>query len=353
MPVPHGPIHADREAGAASADERIELVCPAGNLPSLKAAVDHGADAVYIGLRNDTNARHFAGLNFDERAAAAGIEYARRRGRKIYLAINTYARPGGWPRWRAAVDTGALLGVDALIVADIALMDYVRQHHPGLALHLSVQGSATNHEALSFYHERFGIRRAVLPRVLSLAQVARLALRSPVPLEVFGFGSLCIMAEGRCHLSSYLTGDSPNMSGVCSPAWAVRWQEDEQGLEARLNGILIDRFAAGEHAGYPTLCKGRFEVEGRIGHALEEPTSLNTLAILPALRKAGIRAVKIEGRQRGAAYAGKVARVWRQALDALDAQPDGFRAQAQWMQVLSELSEGSQTTLGAYHRPWQ
>lgn len=336
-----------------SADDRIELVCPAGNLPSLKAAVDHGADAVYIGLRDDTNARHFSGLNFDEKSAAAGVEYVRSHGRRIYLAINTYARPGGWSRWRAAADTGGALGVDALIVADIALLDYASQHHPGVALHLSVQGSATNYEALSFYHERFGIRRAVLPRVLSLAQVARLAQRSPVPLEVFGFGSLCIMAEGRCHLSSYLTGDSPNMSGVCSPAWAVRWDEVEQGLEARLNDVLIDRFAAGERAGYPTLCKGRFEVEGRVGHALEEPTSLNTLAILPALRSAGIKAVKIEGRQRGVAYVSKVARVWRQALDALHGRPDEFRARAQWMQVLSELSEGSQTTLGAYHRPWQ
>ncbi len=82
----------------------------------------------------------------------------------------------------------------------------------------------------------------MLPRVLSLAQVRQVAAGSPVPIEVFGFGSLCIMAEGRCHLSSYITGESPNLCGVCSPAKAVRWSEDAQGLSARLSEVLIDRY---------------------------------------------------------------------------------------------------------------
>ncbi len=343
-------------AGAAppmAAAAPIELVCPAGSLPSLKAAIDHGADAVYIGFRDDTNARHFPGLNFDYAAAQQAVAYVRARGRKLFCAVNTYPEPRGWPRWCAAIDAAAALGVDAVILADIALMDYARERHPQLALHLSVQGSATNVEALRYYHQRFGIRRAVLPRVLSLAQVRALAARSPVPLEVFGFGSLCIMAEGRCHLSSYLTGDSPNRSGVCSPAWAVRWEQSGDVLESRLNGVLIDRFGDGERAGYPTLCKGRFDVGGRTLHALEEPTSLNTLELLPALRDAGICAIKIEGRQRSPAYVAQVARVWRKALDALQAQPGSFASRPEWLRALAELSEGSQTTLGAYHRPWQ
>ncbi|MFU1923943.1 U32 family peptidase, partial [Klebsiella pneumoniae] len=82
------------------------------------------------------------------------------------------------------------------------------------------------------------------------------------------FGSLCIMAEGRCHLSSYVTGESPNLCGVCSPARAVRWSEEPEGLTSRLNEVLIDRYAAGEAAGYPTLCKGRFLVNGQRFHAL-------------------------------------------------------------------------------------
>ena len=120
----------------------------------------------------------------------------------------THALP--WPRWQASVDKAAELGIDALILADIGVMDYATRQWPELRLHLSVQGSATNPEAIRFYHEHFNIRRAVLPRVLSLNQVRQVAVHSPVPLEVFGFGSLCVMVEGRCLLSSYVTGRSPN-----------------------------------------------------------------------------------------------------------------------------------------------
>jgi putative protease len=170
---------------------------------------------------------------------------------------------------------------------------------------------------------------------------------------VFAFGSLCIMAEGRCHLSSYLTGESPNLCGVCSPAKAVRWQEDADGLTSRLNGVLIDRYGKDEPAGYPTLCKGRFLVGGQRFHALEEPTSLNTLDLIPQLAAIGVTAVKIEGRQRSPAYVEQVTRVWRAALDAYASAPQNFTVQPQWRSALDSLSEGSQTTLGAYHRSWQ
>ncbi len=333
--------------------DALQLVCPAGSLPALKAAVDNGADAVYIGFRDDTNARHFAGLNFNDRRAVAGIDYAHARGRRVFVAINTYPQPGGWPRWQRAVDQAAELGVDALILADTGVMDYAAERWPGLRLHLSVQGSATNPGAIRFYHERFDIRRVVLPRVLSLKQVQQVAAHSPVPVEVFGFGSLCVMVEGRCLLSSYATGQSPNTFGACSPASAVRWEDSGRGLETRLNGVLIDCYRPGEPAAYPTLCKGRFEVDARTGYAIEEPTSLNTLELLPALLEAGVAAVKIEGRQRSPAYVAQVTRVWRQAIDACRADPQGYRPQPDWLGVLQGLSEGAQTTLGAYHRPWQ
>ena len=331
----------------------MQLVCPAGSLPALKAAVRQGADAIYVGFRDDTNARHFAGLNLDEKQLQTGLELIRKEGRKLYVAVNTYAQPGGWQRWQRAVDHAAELGVNALIAADPGVLAYACKHHPDLNLHLSVQGSATNAAALSLYQPRYNIRRAVLPRVLSLAQVRQVAEKSTVPLEVFAFGSLCIMAEGRCHLSSYLTGESPNLCGVCSPAKAVRWQEDADGLSSRLNGVLIDRYAKDEPAGYPTLCKGRFMVNGQRFHALEEPTSLNTLDLIPQLAAIGIKAVKIEGRQRSPAYVEQVTRVWRAALDAYARAPQSFSVQPQWRSALATLSEGSQTTLGAYHRSWQ
>jgi putative protease len=233
-------------------------------------------------------------------------------------------------------------------------MQYAALHHPKLRLHLSVQGSATNFDAINFYQEQFGIVRAVLPRVLSMLQVQQVIEKTPVEIEVFGFGSLCVMVEGRCALSSYVTGESPNTHGVCSPPKAVRWQETPGGLEARLNGVLIDRFAEGESAGYPTLCKGRFDVAGEESYyAIEEPTSLNTLALLPQLIKIGVRAIKIEGRQRSPAYVAQVTRVWREAIVNCVAHPHRYAAKPDWMASLDKVAEGQQHTLGAYHRPWK
>lgn len=331
----------------------MQLVCPAGSLPALKAAVRQGADAVYVGFKDDTNARHFAGLNFTDKQLENGVAYAHQHHKQLYIAVNTYAQPDGWQRWQRAVDQAADLGIDALIAADPGVLAYATQHHPQLNLHLSVQGSATNAASLEFYRERYNIKRAVLPRVLSLAQVKRVASESPVPIEVFAFGSLCIMAEGRCHLSSYLTGESPNLCGVCSPAKDVRWSNEEGELTSRLNNVLIDRYSEGESAGYPTLCKGRFMVNGQRFHALEEPTSLDTMDLIPDLVKIGVSAVKIEGRQRSPAYVEQVTRVWREALDSHRQAPERYQVKPTWRQTLAGLSEGSQTTLGAYHRAWQ
>lgn len=331
----------------------MQLVCPAGSLPALKAAVRQGADAVYVGFRDDTNARHFAGLNFNDKQLENGIAYAHQHNKHVYIAVNTYAQPEGWSRWQRAVDQAADLGIDALIVADPGVLAYASKRHPQLNLHLSVQGSATNAASLEFYRERYNIKRAVLPRVLSLAQVKRVASQTTVPIEVFAFGSLCIMAEGRCHLSSYLTGESPNLCGVCSPAKDVRWSNEDGELTSRLNNVLIDRYSEDEAAGYPTLCKGRFMVNGQRFHALEEPTSLDTMDLIPDLVEIGVSAVKIEGRQRSPAYTEQVTRVWREALDSHQRAPERFQVEPIWRQTLAGLSEGSQTTLGAYHRAWQ
>ncbi|QPF74004.1 U32 family peptidase [Roseateles sp. DAIF2] len=331
-----------------------ELVCPAGSLRALTLAIDAGADAVYLGLRNATNARNFAGLNFDTAQLREGVAYAHRRGRQVLMALNTFARADDCEPWYRAVDAAVELGADALIVGDIAVLAYAARTHPQLRLHLSVQASASSYEAIAFYRRHYGIQRAVLPRVLTLSQVGHVLRHSEVEIEVFGFGSLCVMVEGRCALSSYVTGQSPNNAGVCSPPSAVRWQEGAAGeVDARLSGILIDRYAPDEPRGYPTLCKGRFEVGGRRDYAIEEPTSLNTLAILPELTRLGVRAIKIEGRQRSPAYVEQVTRVWRQAIDAAAAAPERYRVEPAWTATLAHLAEGQQHTLGAYDRPWR
>lgn len=331
----------------------MELVCPAGNLPSLKAAVDAGANSVYIGFRDETNARHFPGLNFNDRQIAEGLDYAHAHDVRVFVAINTYPQPGNLEKWQGAVDVAADMGADALILADIGVMDYAATTWPDLNLHLSVQGSATSQDAIGFYAQHFDIKRAVLPRVLSVSQVEAIARKSPVPIETFGFGSLCVMVEGRCYLSSYVTGQGPNMYGACSPAQFVRWSDTSNGRETRLNDVLIDRIADDEKAGYPTICKGRYCVNGEVGYAIEEPTSLNTLPILADLVEIGVEAIKIEGRQRSPAYVGRVTSVFREAIDRCLANTGAYQPRQEWLATLADLSEGTQTTLGAYNRSWQ
>lgn len=331
----------------------MELLCPAGSMPAVIAALNNGADAIYVGLRDETNARHFAGLNFNGEDLQGVATKIHQQGRRLHVAINTFARPENYSKWQSAVDNAVRAGADVLILADIAVLGYAAELYPHVERHLSVQASATNAAAIDFYQCNYGVTRVVLPRVLSLQQVSALAHSCSVELEVFAFGSLCIMAEGRCYLSSYLTGESPNNSGACSPAKYVRWSEQNGKLDARLNDILIDRFEANENAGYPTLCKGRFDVQGERYHVLEEPTSLNTLSILPELHRNGISAVKIEGRQRSPAYVAQVTRVWRAAIDRVLSNPESYSVHSEWEEALAHLSEGSQTTLGAYHRHWR
>lgn len=331
----------------------VELVCPAGSMPALKAAVDNGADCVYLGFRDGTNARNFPGLGFDEQELTRGLQYAHRSSTKVYIAINTYPRPHQWQNWCNAIDRAADAGVDALILADPGLMHYTATQYPEVSIHLSVQGSATNYRAIDFYARHYSINRVVLPRVLSLAQVENVISNTDVGVEVFGFGSLCVMVEGRCILSSYATGKSPNSDGVCSPAKSVRWIETSTGRQSRLNNVLIDEYRYGEKAGYPTLCKGRFLVDRNIYYALEEPTSLNVLEILPKLLRAGVAAIKVEGRQRSPVYVAQVTKVMRAALDECLRNPETYSVNPAWMEKLDKVAEGSCHTLGAYHRSWQ
>ena len=325
-----------------------ELVCPAGTPGALRVAVEAGADVVYCGFRDETNARNFPGLNFSRDEMAAGIQYSHKHGAKAYVAINTFPQAGNAALWKRAVDDAAKLGADAVIIADIGLAAYTAKNHPGLRLHLSVQAAAANEDAICYYCDAFNVKRVVLPRVLSVPEIAALNSVIPCETEVFAFGGLCVMAEGRCLLSSYATGKSPNMNGVCSPASHVRYMQDKGGVMAsKLGEFTINRFAKGEAAGYPTLCKGRFKLNGQAGYIFEEPTSLNALSMLPDLLKSGVSALKIEGRQRGRAYIEAVVVAFRQALG------DYARGRAVKTDALINLAEGGQSTEGAYKKTWR
>ncbi len=324
---------------------RPELVCPAGTPAALRTAVDAGADAVYCGFQNATNARNFPGLNFMPDEMEDGIAYAHAHGAKVLLAANTFPPAGQTDLWKRTVDMASDFGVDAIIVADIGVASYAAQAHPNVRLHLSVQGGASSPEAIKFYCQAFNIKRVVLPRLLTVEEIKSLHDDIPCEIEAFVFGNIGMMAEGRCALSSYATGVSTNMDGVCSPASAVRYIEDPQrNMTAKLGDFTIDRFSCGQSAGYPTICKGRYLTPDREDpyYAFEEPVSLNLTALLPDLMRAGVTALKIEGRQRSRAYVQAVVSSFRKAIDALMEGQDPALAD------LMALTEGRRETQGAF-----
>jgi O2-independent ubiquinone biosynthesis protein UbiU len=328
-------------------NKRLELVCPAGTPAALRTAVDAGADTIYCGFADETNARNFPGLNFSRDEMKAGIEYAHKRGSKVLIAINTFPRAGSQDFWHRAVADAEERGADAVILADLGLLAYAAEKHPKLRLHLSVQAAAANADAINFYASAFGVRRVVLPRILTVQEIAAINKDISVETEVFIFGGLCVMAEGRCSLSSYATGKSPNMNGVCSPASHVEYREEDGDLVSRLGGFTIHRTEKAAAAPYPTLCKGCFKVGDHVGHVFEDPVSLDAASLIPQLAEAGVVALKIEGRQRSRAYTEAVVRSFRKATEAHAA---GRPIPAS---DLRGLTEGQQTTAGAYRKTWR
>ncbi|WP_038013167.1 ubiquinone anaerobic biosynthesis protein UbiU [Terasakiella pusilla] len=327
--------------------EKLELVCPAGTPAALRAAVDAGADTIYCGFRDATNARNFPGLNFSREEMGEGINYAKRHEAHVLVALNTYPEAGNPEPWHQAVLDAADLGAHALIMADVGLLDFASKHRPDTRRHLSVQASASNPDAIAYYQDRFDIKRVVLPRVLTVPEIAKLNAQINVETEVFVFGGLCVMAEGRCSLSSYATGQSPNMNGVCSPASHVRYEDKGNKLVSKLGEFTINQFRQSEAAGYPTLCKGRFVTQDKPSYLFEDPTSLNAAEFLPDLMDAGVTALKIEGRQRGKAYIAQVVAAFRKAADA------AARGEPVPPLGLETITEGQRETTGAYNKRWQ
>ena len=184
-------------------------------------------------------------------------------------------------------------------------------------------------------------------RVLTVPEIAELNRKVPIGTEGFGVGGLCVMAEGRCALSSYATGESPNINGVCAPAGHVRYEEEDGRMVSHLGGYTINAFAEGEKAGYPTLCKGRFVADGEARYLFEEPTSLNAIHMLPELMAAGVTALKIEGRQRGRAYISQVVAAFRHAVDAA---AEGLAVPKE---DLIAVTEGQRKTSGVYEKTWR
>jgi putative protease len=329
---------------------RPELGCPAGTPAGLRTAVDSGADAVYCGFQNATNARNFPGLNFTPKELEKSIAYAHTKSAtqnnsKVLLAANTFPPAGKTQLWKDAIDMAVQFNIDAIIVADIGIAQYVAQNHPETRLHLSVQAGASSVEAIRYYCQEFNVKRVVLPRILTVGEIKNIHDHIPCEIEAFVFGNIGMMAEGRCSLTNYITGKSTNMDGVCSPASHVHYEEDDQrNLITKLGDFTIDCFSCGQNAGYPTICKGRYlNNNNKSGYyTFEEPVSLNLSALLPDLIQAGVTALKIEGRQRSRAYVQAVVQAFSGAIDDVmtEKKPD--------IKNLLALTEGHKETEGAF-----
>lgn len=223
--------------------KKIELICPAGTPSALKVAVTSGADCVYCGFNNETNARNFPGLNFSKEELKESIAYAKEHNVKVLVAINTFPKAGKVHEWTKAVDDAVECGAYAVILADIGLLQYTYETHKNtIRRHLSVQATASSCDAIEYITKNYGVSRVVLPRVLSIRDIKAIYNKLKVEIEVFAYGGLCVMAEGKCSLSSYITGKSPNKNGVCSPAEFVKYEEKGNKLVSKLNDSVINVF---------------------------------------------------------------------------------------------------------------
>lgn len=328
--------------------KKIEICSPAGNLSSLKEAIKKGADSVYVGLRGSSNIRNFPGLNFLPDELAEGISFAHKRKREVFVVINSYPQYGELYSCFQAIEDCYQLGVDGIILSDLGLMEYAHHHCPHLPIHVSVHAGACNPASIDFYQKNFDITTVVLPRVLTLDEIIEIRSHTTVELECFVLGILCINRSGLCYLSSYLTGESNNSKGACSPAKYLTFEEHNK-LRISLNRITLNEYGD-ECAAYPTPCKGRYRnlSSGKVEYLFQAPESLNLLPLLSDLIGAGVDILKIEGRQRSKTYVAETTRILRKAIDAYYSNPSEFSVKKEWISQLHSFFEGMEDTYGCY-----
>jgi putative protease len=278
-------------------NDRVELLAPAGCLPSLQAAIDHGADAVYFGLAQ-LNMRARARRSFGHDDLPEIMERCRAGGVKGYLTLNTILYDHDLPMARRLLEHAAAHQVDAVIMSDMAAIRIAREL--GLEVHLSTQLSISNFETFRFYAQ-FG-DRIVLARELSLpmikkisAQIAEHDLRGPsgrmMEIEAFAHGALCIAVSGRCGMSLHTSNASAYRGACeqnCRKEYVVTDKETGQQLEIDNNFVM-------------------------------SPNDLSTIGFLDELLGSGVCVLKIEGRGRAPEYVATVVHAYRQALDAIAA----------------------------------
>ena len=280
---------------------RPELLAPAGEPRALRAALSAGADAVYFGLAR-WSARAFAG-NFGGEAVPEAVETAHLYDARAYLALNTLLKDDEVEPALAALEAPYLAGLDGLIVADLGFAVRVRAEYPELPLHASTQ-SNTHSSAQLAALKQLGFTRAILARELSLPEIGALETQG-LELEAFVHGALCYGYSGDCLLSSMVGGRSGNR-GRCSQSCRLRYA-----LQA---------------PGSPVLESSR----------IMSTSDLSAIGVLPGLLAAGVSSFKVEGRMKDAAYVGVTTAVYREALDAAIADPEGFAVRPEWSERLEQ-----------------
>ncbi len=280
-----------------------ELLAPAGSLEAFFAAVDAGADAIYIGMK-EFSARAKA-KNFSLADIEKMTWYLQARGKCLYVTLNTLIKEHELPRLIETVAALEAIGVDALIIQDLAVWKIVKDHFPGLEVHASTQMTVHNAAGVKML-ERLGFTRAVLARELTLAEIAEIRKQTSLELEHFIHGALCFSFSGQCYFSSFLSGKSGNRGRCAQP------------------------------------CRRNHRYRNSEGYYFS-PNDLSAIDVLPELQQAGICSLKIEGRMKSAEYVHKVVSAYRRVLDATDQQRPAIVKQSK--QLLKE-SFGRQPTKG-------
>jgi putative protease len=254
---------------------KTELLAPCGNMKTLKAAVQSGADAVYLGA-DKFSARAFAG-NFCDEELKSAIAFASRENAKVYLAINTLITDRELNDALAIVDYAYNSGAAAFIVQDLGLAKKIRENFPHAVLHASTQMTAQTIEDVNAL-AALGFRRVVLARELSREQIKKIAASAAVELEIFVHGALCSAYSGQCLMSSFIGGRSANR-GKCAQPCRLAYKS------AKREGVLLS---------LKDLC---------------------LIEYINEIKKMGIVSLKIEGRMKGEDYVRTVVGAYRAVLD--------------------------------------
>ncbi|MBR1828593.1 MAG: U32 family peptidase [Atopobiaceae bacterium] len=276
----------------------MELLAPAGGPEQLRLATHFGADAVYLaGKRWGMRARSD---NFTDDELADAVRWAHGRGVSVHVALNVVMNDADMdelPSYLRLIDE---IGVDAAIVADLGALMLLREHAPHVEAHLSTQASVMSAATADAWARR-GVRRVVLAREMTLAQIAELRRRCSreLELEVFAHGTMCMAYSGRCLLSSALMGPSRSASrGSCAQPCRWGWSlvEEQAGAELPLE-------------------------EDERGSYLLSSTDLCRIDHLDELAEAGVDAIKLEGRAKGSYYTACVTNAYRHVLDGAPVAP--------------------------------